>query len=133
MNTNEPTTGEIIDTECVIRALNTIAMVSPQWSGAIKVAADRLESQERTIAELKYQLKLLSLGIPVQMRELTARAESAEQLAAERGQMSFDAEAKVLPLEAQVADEKALRESAEVKVKVYERKVDKHNESYRTY
>lgn len=42
-------------------------------------AADRLESQERAIAELKYQLELLSIGIPVQMKELTARAESAER------------------------------------------------------
>lgn len=44
---------EPINTECAVRALNTIAEVSPQWSGAIRFAADRLEQLERENAELK--------------------------------------------------------------------------------
>lgn len=44
---------EPINTECAVRALNTIAEVSPQWSGAIRFAADRLEQLERDNAALK--------------------------------------------------------------------------------
>lgn len=87
MTTSDPTTGEIV------RALRYCADVNSICGDAcpahideagcrtvlMQNAADRLESQEQTIKEQKYRLELLSLGIPVQMTELTARAERAER------------------------------------------------------
>lgn len=69
---NEPTTGEIV------RAFRGAGVYGITTALELRII-DRLESQEHTIAELKYQLELLSLGIPVQMKDLTARAESAER------------------------------------------------------
>ena len=87
---NELTTGEIVRALRYCADANSIcgdacpAHIDENGCRTVLMqnAADRLESQEHTIAELKYQLELLSLGIPVQMKDLTARAESAEKWAA---------------------------------------------------
>ena len=70
--TSDPTTGEIV------RAFRGAGVYGITTALELRII-DRLESQDRTIAELKYQLELLSIGIPVQMKELTARAEQAER------------------------------------------------------
>ena len=88
MTTNEPTTGEIVRAlRCVADATeckdcrykypvgNVILCDHEQMNGN---AADRLESQEHEIEELKADAFVNALENAERIAELTARAESAE-------------------------------------------------------
>ena len=82
MNTNEPTTGEIV------RALREDCSLLDDNTDKF-VAADRLESQERAIAERDAYIELLkkreealendAINFEMNLSEMTARAESAER------------------------------------------------------
>ena len=72
MNTNEPTTGEIV------RALREDCNVL-DYNVDKFAAADRLEIQEREIEELKSEAIVNALDNAERIANLTDRAESAER------------------------------------------------------
>ena len=94
--TNEPTTGEIVRAlrcdgdanncvDCRYATYDTATILCDQEQN-VRDAADRLESQERTIAELTekdewsgHACDHMINKLRDELRELTARAESAER------------------------------------------------------
>ena len=87
--TNEPTTGEIVRAlrcdgdanncvDCRYATYETATILCDQEQN-VRDSADRLESQEREIEELKSEAIVNALDNAERIAELTARAESAER------------------------------------------------------